>query len=100
MAAEPFHVEMQLSGDGVPDGSAFRLKVDPTGRLLGAAGCELVEAKFYDDTGFFRVLDGMYDIWIAQFGISGGRRCRHNGPRKRQHDPVKASNKRGTLALR
>ena len=24
-----------------------------------------------DDNRFFRVLDGMYDIWIAQFGISG-----------------------------
>ena len=39
---------------------------------LGAARFkELVEARFYDDQRFFRVLDGLYDIWIAQFGIHG-----------------------------
>ena len=32
---------------------------------------ELVEQRFYGDTRFFRVLDGIYGIWIAQFGISG-----------------------------
>ena len=101
MAAEPFHVEMQLSGDGVPDGSAFTLKVRPDWAPLGAARFrELVEAKFYDDTRFFRVLDGMYDIWIAQFGISGIPQVQAQWTSKKiKDDPVKASNKRGTLAF-
>lgn len=101
MATEPFYVQMQLSGDGVPDGSSFTLKVRPDWAPLGAARFrELVEAKFYDDTRFFRVLDGMYDIWIAQFGISGDPDVQAKWTSKKiMDDPVKASNKRGTLAF-
>lgn len=101
MAPAPFHVQMQLSGDGVPDGSAFTLEVRPDWAPLGAARFrELVEAKFYDDTRFFRVLDGMYDIWIAQVGISGDPQLQAKWSSSLiRDDPVKASNKRGTLAF-
>ena len=62
-------LQVQLAGEGVPAGAAFTLHVVPEWAPLGAARFkELVEAGFYDDNRFFRVLDGMYDIWIAQFG--------------------------------
>ena len=68
---EPFVVEFALAGEGVPAGASFLLTVQPSWAPLGAARFrELVEAGFYDDTRFFRVLDGEYDIWIAQFGVS------------------------------
>ena len=70
MADEAFVVQFELSGTGVKDGATFLLRVHPSWAPLGARRFrELVEAKFYDDTRFFRVLDGMYDIWIAQFGV-------------------------------
>lgn len=63
-------VQFELSGTGVKDGSTFLLRVEPSWAPRGAKRFrELVEAEFYDDTRFFRVLDGMYDIWIAQFGV-------------------------------
>jgi hypothetical protein len=72
----------------------MRAQVHPSWAPLGAARFrELVETQFYDGNRFFRVLvkapsctavivassagaqwcaqDGMYDIWIAQFGIHG-----------------------------
>ena len=71
-AAAPFLVKFDIAGSGVPEGASFLLKVEPSWAPRGAKRFrELVEAKFYDDTRFFRVLDGMYDIWIAQFGING-----------------------------
>ncbi len=67
---EPFVVQFELSGSGVQDGASFLLRVEPSWAPRGAKRFrELVEAGFYDDTRFFRVLDGMYDIWIAQFGV-------------------------------
>jgi len=59
-----------------------------------------VEAKFYDDTRFFRVLDGDYKIWIAQFGISGAPSTHARWEKQRiQDDPVRAKNERGTLSF-
>ena len=70
---EAFFVRLEIAGDAVPENSAFTLRVEPNWAPLGAARFrELVEDKFYDDQRFFRVLDGMYDIWIAQFGNVGG----------------------------
>ena len=67
---EPFLVQFELGGRGVQDGARFLLRVEPTWAPRGAKRFrELVETGFYDDTRFFRVLDGMYDIWIAQFGV-------------------------------
>ena len=72
MADTDFFVTVQLAGHGVPEGASFTLQVRPSWAPLGAARFrQLVEAKFYDDTRFFRVLDGDYDIWIAQFGLTG-----------------------------
>ena len=69
-AAAPFLVKFDIAGSNVPEGASFLLKVEPSWAPRGAKRFrELVEAKFYDDTRFFRVLDGMYDIWIAQFGV-------------------------------
>ena len=53
-----------------------------------------------DDNRFFRVLDGMYDIWIAQFGISGDPATHKQWDRKViRDDPVTKSNKRGTVSF-
>jgi hypothetical protein len=72
MAADqsPFVVEFALAGEGIPAGANFLLTVQPSWAPLGAQRFrELVEAGYYNDTRFFRVLDGEYDIWIAQFGV-------------------------------
>ena len=77
------------------------LRVVPSWAPLGAARFrELVESKFYDDQRFFRVLDGMYDIWIAQFGISGDPAVQQGWESKGgiQDDPTRHSNTRGTLS--
>ena len=67
-----FFVKMTLAGEGIPNQASFVLRVEPAWAPIGAERFrELVDSKFYDDQRFFRVLDGMYDIWIAQFGISG-----------------------------
>ena len=76
MAVSPavanFYVKVLLAGFDVPEGTSFTLLVNPSWAPRGASRFrELVEANFYDDSRFFRVLDGDYDIWIAQFGIAG-----------------------------
>ena len=59
MATASFDVEIELAGHGIPDKASFVLRAHPSWAPLGAARFkELVEAKFYDDTRFFRVLDG------------------------------------------
>ena len=107
-----FFVKLILAGEGVSDhhhqeqkeeeASSFVLRVDPTWAPIGAARFrELVESKFYDDQRFFRVLDGMYDIWIAQFGISGDPKIQKTWEIKGglRDDPVTHSNTRGTVAF-
>ena len=55
---------------------------------------ELVEAGYYNDVAFFRVLDG----FVAQFGISGDPAIGAEWKgRPIADDPVKASNTAGTL---
>lgn len=53
-----FKVEFELEGT-TGDASCFTLLVHPSWAHLGAA-CfrQLVEAEFYDNNRFFRVLDG------------------------------------------
>ena len=92
---------MELAGHEVPTGAAFTLEVKPSLAPLGAARFrELVEDKYYDDQRFFRVLDGDYGIWIAQFGMHGNPRVNAQWERKTiPDDQVKASNTRGTLSF-
>ena len=56
-SSEEYFVRFKLAGHGLADGAAFTLKVVPAWAPLGAARFrELVDAKFYDDQRFFRVL--------------------------------------------
>jgi len=56
----------------------------------------LVKSGFYDDTRFFRVLNG----FMAQFGIHGDPKVAATWRAARiQDDPVKSSNKRGFLTF-
>jgi len=100
-ASDPFYVEFALAGHGVAAEASLTIKVHPLWAPLGAARFkELVEMKYYDDQRFFRVLDGMYDIWIAQFGMHGdpavNAKWQNN---KIRDDPVTQSNARGTLCF-
>jgi peptidyl-prolyl cis-trans isomerase A (cyclophilin A) len=55
-----------------------------------------VEAGFYSDIAFFRVLDG----FVAQFGISGDPAVASEWRAKSiQDDPVRGSNTRGTVTF-
>lgn len=100
-SSEPFYVNFDIAGTGIPEDASFVAKVDPAWAPLGAARFkELVEKKFYDDQRFFRVLDGMYDIWIAQFGMHGDPNVSREWSSKRiRDDPVKKSNTRGTISF-
>ena len=91
-----FYVQMDLSTQP----SAVVLRVNPSWAPLGAARFrDLVAAGFYDDTRMFRVLDGDYGIWVAQFGISGDPETQRKWERPIKDDPVKHSNVRGTLSF-
>ena len=97
-----FFVKMTLAGEGIPNQASFVLRVEPAWAPIGAERFrELVDSKFYDDQRFFRVLDGMYDIWIAQFGISGNPEIQKDWESKGglRDDPVKHSNTRGTVSF-
>jgi peptidyl-prolyl cis-trans isomerase A (cyclophilin A) len=86
-AAEVFYVKFETSkGDVV-------LEVHPEWAPIGAAHFkELVEAKFYDDCRFFRVLDG----FMAQIGMNGDPKVQAKwGEATIKDEPVKKSNKRG-----
>ena len=71
------------------------LEVHPEWAPLGAARFrELVDAGFYTDIAFFRVLDG----FVAQFGISGDPESSAVWRSKSiKDDPVRGSNTRGTV---
>jgi len=68
-AVEPFRVRFEVMVD--PEARTedhFEVLVHPEWAPLGAARfLELVEAKYYDDCRFFRVLKG----FVAQFGMHG-----------------------------
>ena len=100
-AATSFYVRFDLEGKGVSKGSGFTVKVEPSWAPLGAAHFEkLVKRGFYDDTRFFRVLDGDYGIYIAQFGMHGTPGM--NDDTVIRDDPFQPgvhSNVRGTLAF-
>lgn len=86
-AGEVFYVKLETSkGDVV-------LEVHPEWAPIGAAHFkELVEAKFYDDCRFFRVLEG----FMCQVGMNGDPKVQAKwGEATIKDEPVKKSNKRG-----
>mmetsp|Transcript_35100 Transcript_35100/g.99892 ORF Transcript_35100/g.99892 Transcript_35100/m.99892 type:complete len:203 (-) Transcript_35100:78-686(-) len=76
---------------------SFVVKVDETWAPIGAARFkELVEAKFYDDTRFFRVIPS----FMVQFGLSGDPKVSEEWRSKTiTDDPVKKSNKPGYITF-
>jgi peptidyl-prolyl cis-trans isomerase A (cyclophilin A) len=75
----------------------FALEVTPSWAPNGVARFrELVDAGFYDDTRFFRVLDG----FVAQFGINGSPATNSMwSTRTIPDDPVVRSNTRGYVTF-
>ncbi|CAJ1410558.1 unnamed protein product [Effrenium voratum] len=83
---------VNLGGDS-PTEASFKIRVHPEWAPKGASQFKtLVERGWYDDAGIFRVVPG----FVAQFGLPGK-------PQKRLEnipdDPVKVSNKKGTLVF-
>ena len=76
---------------------AFTIEVNPSWAPNGAARFrELVEAGFYNDTRFFRVIDG----FVAQFGINGSPATNAMwSTRTIPDDPVVRSNTRGYVTF-
>lgn len=76
---------------------SFVLEVHPEWAPLGAARfLELVDARYFDDSRFFRVRSG----FIAQFGIAGDPKVAQAWRNRTiADDPVKQSNVRGTVAF-
>ena len=90
-AEETFRVKFETSaGD-------FVVEVHPDWAPKGAARFkELVEAKYYDECRFFRVIEG----FMAQFGMNGDPEINAKWDKKEiQDDPVKQSNTRGRLTF-
>lgn len=80
--AGPHDVIIEIRPDWAPIGASHML--------------ELVQAQFYDDCRFFRVLPN----FVVQFGINGDPKIQSEWKSKiLQDDPVKESNKRGTLTF-
>lgn len=89
--APPFTVDVTTSK------GAFALEVEPAWAPQGAARFrELVEAGFYDDARFFRVVPG----FVAQFGINGTPATNAMwSSRTIPDDPVVRSNTRGFVTF-
>jgi peptidyl-prolyl cis-trans isomerase A (cyclophilin A) len=75
----------------------FRVEVVREWAPLGADRFyNLVKAGFFNDTAFFRVIDG----FIVQFGIGGDSKVNaHWKDANIADDPVKASNRRGFISF-
>mmetsp|Transcript_13148 Transcript_13148/g.15934 ORF Transcript_13148/g.15934 Transcript_13148/m.15934 type:complete len:202 (-) Transcript_13148:161-766(-) len=91
----PFSVEFKVETTKGED--SFIVDVHPDWAPIGAARFkELVEAQFYDDIRFFRVIPG----FMAQFGIPGDPALAAEWRSKTINDePVKESNKRGYITF-
>eukprot|EP00747_Dinoflagellata_sp_TGD_P171175 gnl/TRDRNA2_/TRDRNA2_204588_c0_seq1.p1 gnl/TRDRNA2_/TRDRNA2_204588_c0~~gnl/TRDRNA2_/TRDRNA2_204588_c0_seq1.p1 ORF type:complete len:227 (-),score=27.98 gnl/TRDRNA2_/TRDRNA2_204588_c0_seq1:219-899(-) len=94
--SEDFRVRFDVETEGGEQGF-FVIKVTESWAPIGAARFkELVEAQFYDNTRFFRVLPG----FIVQFGISGDPEVTKNWQYEFiKDDPVTVSNKQGYITF-
>ncbi|KAL7550567.1 hypothetical protein ACHAWF_017273 [Thalassiosira exigua] len=84
--------------DGEPGSTgSFVVKTRPEWAPLGAERFEaLVESSFFDQCRIFRVLPG----FVAQFGINGDPQVQAKWRSQNlRDDPVKVSNKRGTVVF-
>jgi peptidyl-prolyl cis-trans isomerase A (cyclophilin A) len=95
-AATPPNAEVFIV-DVTTSKGAFAIEVDPSWAPNGAARFrELVDAGFYNDVRFFRVLDG----FVAQFGINGTPATNSMwSNRTIPDDPVVRSNTRGYITF-
>ncbi|CAK9037261.1 unnamed protein product [Durusdinium trenchii] len=84
--------DINLGGDA-PSQASIKIRVHPEWAPKGAAQFKrLVEEGWYDDAGVFRVVPG----FVAQFGLPAKPQPKlANIP----DDPVKVSNKRGTVVF-
>lgn len=84
---------------GEPSEGSFTLKIHPEWAPLGAKRLEeLVQAKFFDDVRFFRVIDR----FMAQFGIHGDPSVMHKWAQKNIKDDKAIAgigNKRGRVSF-
>ncbi len=90
-AEETFRVKFETSaGD-------FVVEVHPDWAPKGAARFkELIEAKYYDECRFFRVIEG----FMAQFGMNGDPEVNAKWDKQEiKDDPVKQSNTRGRMTF-
>jgi len=90
----PFDVTFQVTRGGfVPKTSNFTVRVHPDWAPKGAAQFKhLAEKGWYNGAGIFRVVPG----FVAQFGLPA---IPHPQLASIKDDPVKVSNKRGTLTF-
>ena len=89
-APAKFRVNVETSN------GAFIVEVTKDDAPLGADRFyNLVKSHYYDGARFFRVVPG----FVAQFGIAGDPKKQKAWDVRFQDDPVKGTNKRGTLSF-
>merc|ERR550537_1300859 len=97
--SSPYEVEIMVDTNGkLPGGEeTFKVKVHPDWAPKGAARFqEIIDGGLLSEARFFRVVPG----FVAQFGIPAKPEVAAEWRQKTiQDDPVKVSNKRGTLVF-
>jgi cyclophilin family peptidyl-prolyl cis-trans isomerase len=97
--ASPYDVDVTVDLNGKEPGGeeSFKVRVHPEWAPKGAARFqEIIKNNLLSDARFFRVVPG----FVAQFGIPAQPQVAAQWREKTiQDDPVKVSNKRGTLVF-
>ena len=87
-------VEFKIKLKPDDDSSSVKIKLHPEWAPIGVERLqELVQDQFFDDAAMFRVVPG----FVVQFGLPGVPAAKK--PSNLKDDPVKYSNKRGTLVF-